>query len=94
MRKEKITNQKEVGTFCQQYGVEPIRAPSTQVKRRNKQNQKSHAYKKTYKAPYKRNQDRQPTKPPRKPKYTKLKKKDNACWKCGRIGHWVGFEIR
>ena len=29
MRKEKLTNKKEVGTFCQQYGIEPIWAPST-----------------------------------------------------------------
>ena len=41
--------------FCQRYDLEPIRAPSTQVKRKNKQNQKSYTYKKTYKAPHKMN---------------------------------------
>ena len=34
MLKEKLTNKRELGTFCQQYRKEPIRAPSTQIKRK------------------------------------------------------------
>uniref|UniRef100_A0A151UGR5 Retrotransposon gag domain-containing protein n=1 Tax=Cajanus cajan TaxID=3821 RepID=A0A151UGR5_CAJCA len=33
LRKESTTNRKEIGNFCQQYGVESIRAPSAQHKK-------------------------------------------------------------
>ncbi|RDX90995.1 hypothetical protein CR513_27086, partial [Mucuna pruriens] len=38
MRKEKLSSKRELGIFCYQYGVEPIRAPSAHHKK--KQNQK------------------------------------------------------
>ena len=80
-----MINKKELGTFCHQYGMEPIRAPSAKKKKIIKKQNK--AEKKTYKKPY--NRTPQDSKPSRKPKYKKLKKKDNVCWKCGRPGHYA-----
>ena len=85
LRKESMINKKELGTFCHQYGMEPIRAPSAKKKKIIKKQNK--AEKKTYRKPYNRQYDRPPqeNKTGRKPKYKKLKKKDNVCWKCGSL---------
>lgn len=49
IRKEKVTSKQEVGTFCQQYGIETIRAPSAIQKRKiRKQSKPINAYRKPY----------------------------------------------
>ena len=60
IHKEKLTNRREVGTFCQRYGIKQIRAPSTQLKKRNKQNKKLYTPKKPYRKSYKKNPNQEP----------------------------------
>src|ERR1044072_5685669 len=84
MRKEKITNRKEVGNFCHQYGIETIRAPSTQNKRRIKKQgiQRTSNRKPPFRSHKKRNSQNQTR------KSTNPRKK-NVCWKCGKPGHYA-----
>ena len=86
LRKESMVNKKELGTFCHQYGREPIKAPSAKKKKIIKKQNK--VEKKTYKKPYNKKYNKAPQ-DSIKPKYKKLKKKDNVCWKCGRLGHYA-----
>jgi len=89
LRKESMINKKELGTFCHQYGMEPIRAPSAKKKKIIKKQNKTEN--RIYRKPYTKKHNRAPqeSKPHRKPKYKKLKKKDNVCWKCGRPSHYA-----
>jgi len=75
-----MINKREIDTFCQQYGREPIRAPSARKKKIIKKQNK--IGRKIYRKPY--NKNRQVTifqqdKPTRKPKYKKFKNKENTC---------------
>ena len=69
-----MINKKELWTFCHQYGMEPIRAPSAKKKKIIKKQNKTE--RRIYKKPYtkKYNKTPQESKPHRKPKYKKLKK--------------------
>ena len=59
LRKESMINKRELGTFCHQYGMEPIRAPSAKKKKIIKKQNK--VEKKTYKNPYNRQYNKKPT---------------------------------
>nr|KYP33152.1 hypothetical protein KK1_046019 [Cajanus cajan] len=98
LKKEVVTNKREIGIFCEQYGVEPIRAPSA-IKRKaqrksfvsQKPYQKSfNNYKKPYKKFTKKNKNYSnffyKTNTSSKPK---TNKKNVTCWKCGRTGHFA-----
>nr|KYP65886.1 hypothetical protein KK1_012162 [Cajanus cajan] len=95
LRKETGTNKREIGNFCEQYGVEPIRAPSA-IKRKNQRKQVSfqkpykksyNNYKKSYKKCFKKNKDYfEKPKTFNKPKSTK---KNITCWKCGKACHFA-----
>jgi len=87
-----MINKRELGTFCHQYGMELIGAPSAKKKKIiKKQNKVEKNTYKSYNKPYNRKYNKTPqdSKPRRKPKYKNLKKRDNVCWKCGRQGHYA-----
>jgi len=95
LRKEGMINKKEIGSFCQQYGMEPLRAPSTKKKKiiRSQDKQRKPPYRKSYKKNYK-NYNKTPVQkqeeyPKRKSKYKPSKNKRNSCWKCGKTGHYA-----
>nr|KYP56455.1 polyprotein [Cajanus cajan] len=94
LRKEVATNKKEIGNFYEQYGVEPIRAPSA-VRRKTQKGQthnqnsyKKQTYKKHKKIYTNKTYSEKPntiSKPNRKPS----QKKNITCWKYGRTGHFA-----
>ncbi|RDX69481.1 hypothetical protein CR513_51399, partial [Mucuna pruriens] len=98
MRKESMSNKRELGTFCHQYGVEPIRAPSTRHKKKIRQeksyNRKHKIYRKTIHNEKRINNKNQNHQVPAKQKYKKKQKykttkREIKCYKCGKIGHYA-----
>ncbi|RDX88144.1 hypothetical protein CR513_30296, partial [Mucuna pruriens] len=98
IRKENASSKKELGTFCHQYDVEPMRSPSTRHKKKQKQersyNRSYKQYKKsTYKSKRINNKNQNPIaeNKQRFNKNTKYKsiKREVKCWKCGKIGHYA-----
>jgi hypothetical protein len=94
IKNEKVNNKREMGSFCEQYGATPIRAPSNPKSKKkafskNKNNLKKYHKKDNYQ------ENRKFYKHPRKKKgknsYQKNsnKNKDIKCYKCGRFGHYA-----
>ncbi|XP_050898032.1 uncharacterized protein LOC127104936 [Lathyrus oleraceus] len=96
-KNENMSNRREMGSFCKQYGATPLRAPGNPKNKRvvikSKKNFRYHKkqpYKDNsefHKAPYKKNYGK---KPYRKPyDKTKPKDKDVKCYKYGCFGHYA-----
>ncbi|XP_050908253.1 uncharacterized protein LOC127121866 [Lathyrus oleraceus] len=97
IKNEKASNRREMGSFCEQYGATPLRAPSNPQNkkpaskgRNNFRYHKKQFYKdkpEFYKKPYKKNYGKKPYR-----KYnnkSKPKDEDVKCYKCGRFGHYA-----
>lgn len=84
-----------MGSFCQQYGGTPLRAPSNPKNKKtfskgrsNFRYHKKKPYKENsefYKAPYNKRYGKKPY----KNSFTKSKDKDIKCYKCGSFDHYT-----
>ncbi|RDX88178.1 hypothetical protein CR513_30258, partial [Mucuna pruriens] len=93
IRKESASSKKKLGTFCHQYGVEPMRAPSTRHKKKQKQEKSYNISYKQYRKKKVNNKNQNPIvenkqRFNKKQKYKNIKR-EVKCWKCGKVGHYA-----
>nr|XP_012568173.1 uncharacterized protein LOC105851568 [Cicer arietinum] len=90
IRSEAVQSRKELGSFCEQFGIETVRAPSKNMKKRYpKQAFRHYKKKKNYNNNY---TPKELTKKTQKIKRTNKKvfnKQEIKCFKCGRLGHYA-----
>ena len=81
---DKAQSRKEMGNFCEAFGIEKIEAPSTRRKKIIKP-------KGPARRPFRPQPIAKPSPPPAKPrpkgKALKKQKKPIVCFKCGKLGH-------
>ncbi|HEX9739224.1 MAG TPA: zinc finger CCHC domain-containing protein [Ignavibacteriaceae bacterium] len=98
-KKDKITGRRELGDFCEQYGYEPLKAPSKHKKHHHskrrystkkysskydkKENYKDYKKRKSYKKPYKKHNKTSNNKKGKQ----QASKDIIICYKCGKTGH-------
>jgi hypothetical protein len=94
IKNEKANNRKEMGSFCEQYGATPIRAPSNPKSKKKSFSNNKKKFSKHYKKDnYQENKKfyKNPKRKNSKKPYQKSsnKNKDIKCYKCGRFGHYA-----
>jgi len=84
---EKAQSRKEMGTFCEAFGITKIEAPSTSRKRLQKRKPKPTFKRPPFQRPKPIVKKEQPKPTPKRKQASKPKKKHVVCYKCGKIGH-------
>ncbi|RDY03799.1 hypothetical protein CR513_12569, partial [Mucuna pruriens] len=98
IKKESTSSKRELGTFCNQYEVEPMRTPSACHKKKQKQERSyNRSYKQYRRSTYKRKRVSNKNQNPiveNKQRFNKKQRHKNIkrevkCWRCGKVGHYA-----
>ncbi|KAK2370424.1 hypothetical protein QL285_083475 [Trifolium repens] len=93
IKSEVTQSKKELGSFCEQFGIEPIRAPSKKARKNYAKPPSSYKPYKKRKHHYRKNKELSEDKNYKTSKGKKKKfqnnKSDIKCFKCGRFGHYA-----
>jgi len=84
---ERAQSRKEMGTFCEAFGITKIEAPSTSRKCLQKRKPKPTFKRPPLKQPKPFVKKEQPKPTPKKKQTSQKKEKPIVCYKCGKIGH-------
>ncbi|CAJ2679503.1 unnamed protein product [Trifolium pratense] len=93
IKSEVTQSKRELGSFCEQFGIEPIRAPSKKSRKNYTKTSSNYKPYKKRRKHYKKNkepsEDKSYKKSKGKKKTFKNDKSDIKCFKCGRFGHYA-----